>query len=293
MNAQPSIATGFRHAVRLHRLVATVWLGWGLIFITPLVAIQAVVGPRRASLPPKPLAAGEDILVFFEIMRPVVVPLAVAFGFACIFLGAWCVLWHAGVVRWWLNPDTSRVRVAEIIGHGMAVWWRFTRLAALALILQTIVMVVPWLPFFTDVKQRFLLPLLICGAVFVVVGTVLVWVSTIRGGWLLGEEGRRSALMAWFRGLGATVRQPLRSLLPLLVWALSGLGLLVLPVLYVGPMTAAFLVVAWLLTAFCVVALFMSYAPPKQVRERPVSPLEPPGPYSTTRFPVMWGQGEG
>jgi hypothetical protein len=273
-------------------LVATVWLAWALIFVPAQVAIQSVAGPQRSSLPTGPLDDGEELLVFLEIMRPVVLPLAVIFGLACISLIAWCVLWHAGVVRWWLNPDTSRVRVAEIIGHGLAVWWRFARLAALALILQMIVMVVPWLPLLTDVRQRFLLPLLVFGAGFVVVGTVLVWASTFRGGWLLGEGGRRSALAAWIRGLGLSLRQPLRSLLPLLVWALSGLGLLVLPALYDGPMTAVFLVVAWLLAAFCVVALFMSYAPPKPVAERPVSPLEPPGPYSTTRFPVMWGQKE-
>jgi hypothetical protein len=155
-----------------------------------------------------------------------------------------------------------------------------------------IVAVVPWLPFLTNVKQRLVLPLLICGAGFAVAGTVVVWVSIFRGGWRLGEVGRRSALAAWIRGLGAAVRQPVRSLLPVLVWALPGLALLMLPLLYDGPMATLFLFVAWLLAAFCVVALFMSYAPPKPEPKRPVSPLEPPGPYITTRFPVMWGEEE-
>jgi hypothetical protein len=229
-------------------------------------------------------------VVFFDIMRPILFPLAAALGFACVLLVAWCVLWHAAAVRWWLHPDTAQVRVAEVIGRGLPMWWRFTRLAVLALILQTIVTVVPWLPFLTDVRQRFVFPLLVCGAVSVVVGTILVWVATFRGGWQLGEAGRRSALAAWIRGFSLAVRQPIRSLLPMLVWALPGFALLVLPLCYNGPAATLFLCAAWLLAAFCMVALFMSYAPQRVEPKRPVSPLEPPGPYTTTRFPVMWGE---
>jgi hypothetical protein len=292
LKAQSSFATGFLLAARLHRLVAAVWLVWGVIFLPVLVAVKFAVGPQRANLPVGHLDAGEELLVFFEIMRPIVVPLAVVFGFAIFLLIAWCILWHAAVVRWWLHSDTAQVRIAEVIGQGLPVWWRFTRLALLALILQSIVTIVPWLPFLTDVEQRFVLPLLVCGAALVVAGTILVWLSTFRGGWTLGEAGRRSAVAAWIRGFGATVRRPLRSLFPLLIWGFSGLGLLVLPLLYDGPMATTFLFVAWLLAAFFVVALFMSYAPPKPRSDRPVSPLEPPGPFTTTRFPVMWGEDE-
>ncbi len=138
------------------------------------------------------------------------------------------------------------MRFAQILGCGLAVWWRFTRLAVLTLILQLIVTTAPWLPFLADVRERFLLPLLIFGSVLTVLGTTMVWLATLRGMWLLGEPGRRSAMAAWVRGLWAVLRQPLRSFLPFLVWALPGLVLLVLPLIYDGPAPGVFLLIAWL-----------------------------------------------
>ena len=287
MAGTPSVVTGFRLAARLHRVVATVWLAWVVIFAPSLLIVQATIGPDRANRPAGGFGASEDLLVFFEIMRPVAIPLSVALGFGCLLLIAWCVLWHAGTARWWLNPDTDEARLAQILGHGLPVWWRFARLALLALVLQGIVMVFPWLPLLADVEQRFVLPLLVLGSVLVVAATILVWVAAFRGGWLLGEPDRRSALAAWVRGLWAVLRQPLRSLLPLLIWALPGLVLLVLPLLYDGPAAVVFLLIAWLVSAFCMVALYMSYAPPKPTPKPTVSPLEPPGPFTTTRFPTL------
>jgi hypothetical protein len=289
MAVRPSVAAGFRLAVRLHRLVAGVWLAWVAIFVPALLVVQSATGPYRANRPAGGFGAGEDLLIFSEIMRPVAVPLAVALVFGCFLLLAWCVLWHAGVVRWWLNPDTDAPGLAQILGHGLPVWWRFARLTLLALVLQVVGAVSPWLPLLlADVEHRFVLPLLVFGSVLTVVATILVWLAAFRGGWLLGEPGRRSALLAWVRGLGMAVRQPLRSLLPLLIWALPGLALLVLPLLYDGPAATLFLLAAWLLGAFCMVALFMSYAPPKPPPARKVSPLEPPtAPYVTTRFPTL------
>jgi len=104
----------------------------------------------------------------------------------------------------------------------------------------------------------------------------------------LGDSGRRSAMAAWVRGLSLVLRQPLRSLLPFIFWALPGLVLLALPLLYDGPAAAVFLLVAWLASAFCWVALHMSFAPPKPAPKPAVSPLEPPtAPYVTTRFPTL------
>jgi len=63
--------------------------------------------------------------------------------------------------------------------------------------------------------------------------------------------------------------------------------LLVLPLIYDGPAPTLFFLSTWLLGAFCLVAFFVSYAPPKPKPARPVSPLEPPGPFTTTRFPTL------
>jgi hypothetical protein len=111
-----------------------------------------------------------------------------------------------------------------------------------------------------------------------IIGVCLVWLAALRGTWLLAEPNRRSAVVAWVRGLFAVVRHPLQSTAPLVVWALPGIALLVLPLWYDGPGAALFLLVSWLLSVFCRVALHFSYAPQKPPPQREVSPLEPPGP---------------
>lgn len=285
--ATPSVVTGFRLTARLHRMVVGVWLVSVLLLIPAQVIVQATAGPARANMPAGGLDAGDNLLVFLEIMRPVAVPLAVALCFGCFLFFAWWILWHAGTVGWWLNPESDAVRLAQILGYGLAVWWRYARLALLALIVQVIVAVSPWLPMLVDVEERFLLPLLIFGSVLTVLATTMVWLATLKGMWLLGEPGRRSAVAALVRGLWAVLRQPLRYLLPFLVWALPGAALLVLPLLYDGPAAAVFLLVAWLVSAFFWVALHLSYAPPKPTPKPTVSPLEPPGPFTTTRFPTL------
>ena len=288
MMSAPSVVNGFRFAARLHVLVVGVWLVSVVLFMPAQVIVQAAAGPARANQPAGGLDAGDDLIVFAEIMRPVAAPLIVAIAFGCLLFIGWWILWHAGTVRWWMDPETDTVRFAQILGLGLSAWWRYARFAFFAAILQLFSAVGPWLPFVADVEQRFLLPLLISGCVMTVLATVLVWLASLRGAWLLGDPIRRSAVAAWFRGLSLVLRQPLRSILPFLVWAVAGFTLLVLPLIYDGPAAAVFLLVAWLLSTFCWVALHLSFAPPKPKARPKVSPLEPPGaPYVTTRFPTL------
>jgi hypothetical protein len=278
-----AVATGFRLAVQLHKLVLLVWVVSLATIVPALTVVEVMAGPDRANRPPGGFN-GEDLVVFFEIMRPVVMPLAVAFGFGVVVLVGWWVVWHAGVVRWFLKTDAIDVRLGEIVGLGLAVWWRFARLALVTLVLLAAVVVVPWLPLYADVEQRTLRTLLFLGSVSTIVGAILVWLAALRGTWLLAEPKRRSALVAWLRGFFAVLRHPLRSLAPLIVWALPALALLILPLWYDGPVAVLVLLVSWLLSAFCRVALHLSYAPPKPPPEREISPLEPPGPRRNTHL---------
>ena len=80
---------------------------------------------------------------------------------------------------------------------------------------------------------------------------------------------RRSAVLAWFAGLWGTLRQPVRSLLTLVVWMAPTL------VAAVGPTVCAWRfemlremvpgtilgIIAGLVVAFCQVGLFLSFAP--------------------------------
>jgi hypothetical protein len=276
---RPSVTSGFRLAASLHRLVVTVWFAWLALTVPALVVVQVSAGHVRANAPAGGFGTGEDLLVFFEIMRPVALALSVALAFAAVLLFGWCVLWHAGVTRWWLDPETDPEEpgVAQILASGLPAWWRCARLAFFALVLQAITVVSLWYPVRAEFAPEFVVAWLRVGSVLAAVATVLIWIATFRGGWFLGESGRSSAIVAWFRGLGAAVRQPLRSLLPVIVWAVPGLGALLAPVFYDGPAVVLFILASWLLGAFCVVALYMSYAPAKPPRKRPISPLEPPG----------------
>ena len=99
--------------------------------------------------------------------------------------------------------------------------------------------------------------------------TALCWLATLHGAWLLGEAGRRSAIVAWLRGLARTLRRPLRSGFTLLLWALPALALQTLPVtsgwlvppLPNGAAGSLVVLLAAFLAAFCWVGLFLSFAP--------------------------------
>jgi len=69
--------------------------------------------------------------------------------------------------------------------------------------------------------------------------------------------------VAWLQGLGESLRHPLRNVGPLVVWAVLGIGLLVLPLVVEGPLATMVMLLAWLGSAFCWVALYLSYAPPE------------------------------
>ena len=139
--------------------------------------------------------------------------------------------------------------------------------------------------------------LLAVGLVLTAVVLIVCWLSTLRGAWLLGESGRRSVVVAWLRGFRATLRQPIRSLLTLVLWAVPGFALLALPVLVEGSAARLVLLLAWLGSAFCWVALYLSFAPKEASEEwyrrmqeraaaRAAQGSESPE-YATQRFPTQ------
>jgi len=286
----PSPITGFRLALRLRRLVGAVWLALVASFLPVEVVVGLATRATRANLPAAPLAPGDEALILVELLRPVAAPLAVALGAGALFLLAWTVLWHAGVVRWWsVKCDT---RLAEILGRGVVWWWRYGRLALVAAVVTAALLAAVWAPLAPLIRSAETIGgggrsglLLGVGVSLTLLVLLMCWLATLHGAWRLGEAGRRSALLAWLRGLGATLRRPFSSLLTLAAWAVPGLGLLVLPLLVEGSLAAAAFLPAWLGSAFCWVALFMSFAPQKSVAVREPSPLEPPT-YATTRFPT-------
>ena len=300
MAENPSPVVGLRLALRLHKLVLASWL----VMLAVFVPAQAVVGfataPARANFPDAPLPPGDEVLIFVETLRPVAWPLALAALSGWLALVAWSVLWHAGTVRWWLSAGAVRVRLAEIVGHGVVWWWRYARLALTAVAVAAAGLTVVWLPVVRRVTGGADHIGWLLGAGIAVSACVLLvcWPATLRGAWLLGESGRRSALVAWLRGLGATLRRPLHSLLPLLVWALPGVALLAVPLLADGAAAIPTLLAAPLVSSFCAVALYLSFAPQEPPEEwirkmqaraaaRAARPRAPQDPYKTGRIPTQ------
>jgi hypothetical protein len=289
----PSPGSGLRLALRLRKLVGAVWLVSMAVFLPAQLVVNSAVGPTRGSLPDGPLPPGDDILILVELIRPVAGPLALALASGALALLAWSVLWHGGVVRWRQGAGAASVRLAEILGHGIVWWWRYARLAVVAATVTAAMLAAIWVPLKPLIRSAGTIGaggrsglLLAAGLVLTVVVVIICWLATLRGAWLLGESGRRSAVVAWLRGLGATLRQPIRSLWTLVLWGLPGFALLVLPLLAEGLAAWLVLLPAWLSSAFCWVALYLSFAPKEPPAIPTTSPLEPPT-YVTTRFPAQ------
>jgi len=266
----PSTLAGLRSALRLRKLVGAVWLASLGVFLPAHLVIQRATGPVRANLPDRALPDGEEMLLLAEQIRPVIGPLALALLSGGVAFLAWSVLWHGGTVRWSLGAGAARVRLAEILGHGAVWWWRYARLALTEFIVTVSFLMAMWIPLLAiagatrtlDSAKRAGI-VLATGLGLSLVVIVVCWLAALRAAWLLGEPGRHSAIVAWLQGLGESFRHPLRSVGPLVVWATPGIGLLVLPLVVEGPLATMVMLLAWLGSAFCWVALYLSYAPPE------------------------------
>jgi hypothetical protein len=293
--ATPSPGAGLHLALRLRRLVGAVWLVSMAVFLPAHLVAELAAGATRAGLPDRPLPTGDSILILVELFRPVVGPFALALVSGGLALFAWLVLWHGGVVRWWFGAGNgaAHVPLGEILGHGVVWWWRYVRLALVAVTVTAATLAAVWIPLKPLIRTAGTIGdggrsggLLVAGLGLTVVVLVMWWLATLHGAWLLGEPGRRSAIVAWLRGFVATLRQPIRSLWTLVLWAVPGFALLVLPVLIEGPAAWLALLPAWLGSAFCWVGLFLSFAPPRLPVKQTASPLDPPT-FVTKRFPTQ------
>jgi hypothetical protein len=268
----PSPRFGFRTTVELWRVVLTVFLGSVVVFVPVHLVLWASVAGVLGSLPEGGLPNGELLLIAIELLRSEWPGLALAVLSSVFALWAWTVLWHAGVVRWFVYSGRKDVRLAEILSRGLFGWWRWARLAitsiAVFLLGQAVLGVgFRWLG---DRADDSLLGLgLAILAILSLVLTVLCWLATLRGAWLLGEVHRRSAVLAWLAGLRETLTQPFRSVLTLLFWVVPGLAVSILPLLAgwqlealrEGAPATVIELTAGLLGAFCWVGLFLSFAP--------------------------------
>lgn len=266
----PSVAAGFRFALRLRKLVGAVWLFSMAVFLPAHLVIQRATSPVRANLPNRELPEGEEMLLLAEQLRPVAGPLALALLSGAVAFLAWSVLWHAGTVRWSLGAGAGRVHLAEILGHGAVWWWRYVRLALMEIVVILTALAALWIPLLaiasvivSTESGKSAGIVLATGLGLSLVVIIIGRMAALRAAWLLGEPGRSSAVVAWLHGLFDGLRSPLQTLGPLVVWVAPGIGLLVLPLVIDGPLAPTVMLLSWLGSAFCWVALYLSYAPPE------------------------------
>lgn len=283
MKPAPSCLFGLQKAVALWRVVVMVFLVSILVFVPARLVLFTAVGGTFANLPDGDLPDGEIALILIELLRPVWPSLALAFASGCLALWAWTVLWHAGLVRWFFYSGRNDVRLAEVFSRGLFGWWRWARLGLVSVAVLVLVHVAVGLAF-VELEERAgrladdsrLGIYLESGILLCLGAAVLCWMATLRGAWLLGESRRRSAALAWLAGLWGTIRQPVRSLLTLLVWMVPALAAVVAPMILgwqfeILRTTIPSTVLGTgggLITAFCLVGLFLSFAPVTGI-ERP------------------------
>jgi len=272
----PSPVFGLRKTIELWRVVLAVFVGSVAVFLPLQFVLWATAGSVFGALPDGDLPHGEILLIFVELMRPVW-PAVVLAGLSSLFaLWGWTVLWHAGVIRWFIYSGKKDVRLAEIFSRGLFGWWRWARLG-LSAVTVVVVLHATILWAFLEIKQRAaaraddwsLGIFLESGILLCLVVGVLCWLATLRGAWVLGDVNRKSAVLAWVAGLWGTVKQPIRSLWTLAAWALPGLAVSFLPLvagwqvdgLRSPAASAAVGIGCGLISAFCLVGLFLSFAP--------------------------------
>jgi hypothetical protein len=246
------------------------------VFVPARLVLWTSVGGALANLPGGDLPDGEIALILTELVRPIWPSLALAFLSGCFALWAWTVLWHAGLVRWFFYSGKNDVRLAEVLSRGLFGWWRWARLGLTSVAVLVLVCSAVGMAFFklkeraADLADDSRLGIYLeSGILLCLVAGVLCWMATLRGAWLLGESHRRSAVLAWLGGLSGTVKHPLRSLLILLVWVVPGLAATVAPTILAWRFEAFRETIpsavvgagGGLITAFCLVGLFLSFAP--------------------------------
>lgn len=267
---------GFAAAARLWRLVLAVWLVPLLLMLPAYLIARSGLAAALGSVPVDRAASADVPLIVIQALSRFGPSLAVAVLVAVPLLWAWMVLWTAGAVGWQVWATGRPVRLGEILGYGMLRWWRYARLSITAFVALLVLVGGACAPFFlaaAAAKKRLqevrMVNLQLAG---LALGGVLLWIlwsATVRGAWELARPERRSAALAWWRGLSGTFREPVRSLGTILLWATVGKILTLAPAvldlrfsaLRGSPGGVLLGLVLVLGAAFCWVALLLSFAP--------------------------------
>ncbi|MCG6962911.1 MAG: hypothetical protein LJE95_06525 [Acidobacteria bacterium] len=288
-NHTVSVRFGAKKAIEMWRLVAAVWLV-PLVLGAPLVlAVRRSLGSMLGPVPMTGAAPGDVGLILMWGLSRIGPWLGVGVVSFLAVLWAWGVMWHAGTTGWIAWSSGRPVRLGEVVGLGVLAWWRYARLALTAIAGTVALVAVVCSPFQlmaraarTHLAETRMVNLQLAALALGGLVVWIVWAATLRGAWVLADPQRRSSALAWLQGLAGTLRDPLRSLGCVLAWGVPvkllvlaplmlGFDLRVLAGTFLGLVTG---LVLGLLRAYCIVALFLSFAPTSGLLTQPESDEE-------------------
>ena len=236
---KPSLRFGLQLSLRLWPLLLALWFT-PMIFFGPFRILLSLVTRRAFGNIPESFVppAGDIPLLFFQALTPLLPAIGIVLGVALLLTWAWTILWHAGLCRWlvWREADTPRL--LPILGHGVLRWTAYFRLSVVSflsfalLIGGTAALSAHLIRNAMDEMQEnrgFTLLLLML--LLVALLKIILWAATMRGAWELALPHRRSAFMAFLRGLRGALTQPVATLLPTAVFGVLIAALCCLPLL--------------------------------------------------------------
>ncbi len=285
----PSLASGLATIRRSPRLILAVWFVPALLIGQFILATQAAYSSALGKLPAV-AAPGDATLILMSITGRFGGLLMVSALVAAVGIWLWTVLWHAGLVSWNVWAADRPQQLGELVGHGVMRWWRYLRLALVASVVSVVLLAAVTSGFGAAAKrvgetlrEAAAMRITLAGGAVALVLVLFLWAGTLRALWELAETGRRSAVLAWLRGLSGVLRHPLVSIGVLLVWIVPALVVWIgafLGARALGPIGGglpAYLVlqIGALLRAVAWVGLVGSFAPIVGLAVRP-APEKPP-----------------
>jgi hypothetical protein len=260
----------------LWKVVLADWLAHVLVMLPAWWVLSGIRG-SLANLPSDPamVPAGDVALIVREALVPVAGDLGVAVAIAVGVWWLWTCLWYAGVVTWRVWSGGEKAGIAEVLGLGLVRFWSFLRLGLLSGAVLGLLVVGIWLPLGLGLRHA---PEDLTTALFVAVFLAGVGVTGIvkmvtaaagtDGAWRLAGPAERSAMRAWFGGVGMTLRHPVRWLGPVLGWQILAWAVVLAPLAMgaVLPGTRGFVLsvamqTSLLIRSACRVGLLASFEP--------------------------------
>ncbi len=240
------------------------------------LGLELTVGEATAKVGVSgPLPVGELALIAFEALTAAAPYLLLTVLWGAGLLWLWTVLWHAGVATFEQRGAGKQPPLSVLLGLGLVTFGRYLRLSLAAVTASTVAMVLLWGPLglgigvtYHAMAETWALALAAAGVLVTLAWLPLAWSATLRGVWILARPERRSAALAWLRGLADSLRWPLRSPLTVLAWLLAAVLATAVAELLAqwtrplsGVVGLTLSLVGGLARAFCWVALLGSFGP--------------------------------